>query len=111
MSCKKGHLSNISLSRAGGGLRSQEADEGVRGGAVVGSDPGLRHRLTLNRFKTTPQGNSFLSMTSAVMDLHTFCFDGPDWGFLSQRIQKNSFVFTLQSRAPLLLTFLFLMEQ
>lgn len=89
MSCKKGHLSNISLSRAGGGLRSQEADEGVRGGAVVGSDPGLRHRLTLNRFKTTPQGNSFLSMTSAVMDLHTFCFDGPDWGFYLKGSKKT----------------------
>lgn len=71
MSCKKGRLSNISLSRAGGGLRSQEADEGVRGGAVVGSDPGLRHRLTLNRFKTTPQGKLF--------SFHDVGCDGPSY--------------------------------
>lgn len=44
-------LTSISLSVfwSGGGLRPQEADGGVGSGAVVGSDPGLRHRLTLKR--------------------------------------------------------------
>ncbi len=66
------HSLSLSVCWSGGGLRSQEADGGVGGGAVVGSDPGLRHRLMLNRLRSGQRCRGTLNHQLG----RTFCLDG-----------------------------------
>lgn len=58
---------------SGGGLRPQEADGGVGGGAVVESDPGLRHRLMLNRSDLDSAAGKTLNHQ---LGRTLFCLDG-----------------------------------